>query len=165
MSSPTSWNLSPRSTAIRPSAQLRANRAITPHNSCSARPRRRRGTMTTIERDAATPPAWLRHVRSRTSPPDLTTIEGRLARVALILFALKRHRPGGPYAPSRYPCRRSKSLSYSCLWLGDLTPFGRRLSPRSRTYCLPSLVPVHISGTNLGSIALPALSFSGSLTH
>src|ERR1700751_508201 len=102
MSSPTSWNLSPRSTAIRPSAQLRANRAITPHNSCSARPRRRRGTMTTIERDAATPPAWLRHVRSRTSPPDLTTIEGRLARVALILLRKKRHRPGGPYAPSRY---------------------------------------------------------------
>src|SRR5262249_22053973 len=54
--------------------------AFTPHNSCSARPRRRRGTMTTIstiERDAATPPAWLRHVQSTTSPPDLSTTEGR----------------------------------------------------------------------------------------
>ena len=82
--SPTSWNLSPRSAAIRPSAQLRANRAITPHNSSSARPRRRRGTMTTI----STPPAWLRHVQSRTSPPDLTTTEGRLARVALFGAAI-----------------------------------------------------------------------------
>jgi uncharacterized LabA/DUF88 family protein len=82
--SPTSWNLSPRSAAIRPSAQLRANRAITPNNSCSARPRRRRGTMTTI----STPPAWLRHVQSRTSPPDLTTTEGRLARVALFGAAI-----------------------------------------------------------------------------
>jgi hypothetical protein len=91
MSSPTSWNLSPRSAAIRPSVRLRANRTISRRESCSARPRRRRGTMTTIstiERDAATPPAWLSHVQSRTSPPDLTTTEGRLARVALFGAAI-----------------------------------------------------------------------------
>ena len=79
--------LSPRSAAIRPSARLRANRAITRRNSCSVRQRRRRGVMTTtstIERDATTPPSWLKHVQSRTSPPHLTTTEVRLARVALL---------------------------------------------------------------------------------
>jgi hypothetical protein len=85
--------------------------------------------MTTIERDAATPPAWLRHVRSRTSPPDLTTIEGRLARVALILFALKRHRPGGPYALIKVPLQAIQELVLLFLVAWRLDAFRPQIEP------------------------------------
>src|SRR5260370_1300632 len=48
MSSPTWWNCNPSSAATPQSARPRASRVITPRNSCSARPPRCQGPMTTI---------------------------------------------------------------------------------------------------------------------
>src|SRR5499425_601909 len=45
--SPIWWSCSPSSAAIRPSARPRASRVIMRRNSCSARPRRCHGAMTT----------------------------------------------------------------------------------------------------------------------
>src|SRR6266849_5742730 len=72
-SSPIWWSCNPSSAAIPPSARPRANRVITRRNSCSARPPRCRGAMTTIstiENDPARgqPPTLLRTEPDRNCP-------------------------------------------------------------------------------------------------